>query len=204
MHCSMFFMKFTMKQMMNSDEKRSYLRMAVPGLKVRYNVFETEIFNAVPRLPRPKEAYTLLPNGGETLEPVFQLMLERLERIEMKLDYILRMMGRGVEERLFQYESMVQDISGGGLSFTHHESISTGKYLELCVYSAVGDMSPIFAVGKVCRVEFKEKEKCYLLGVEFSDIYEEDRQTIIRMVFDVERKLRRRVNINGSYSENPQ
>jgi len=179
---------------MSSDEKRSYLRMVVPGLKVRYNVFEAEAVIGMPRLPRLKEAYAILPNGDEDLEPIFQLMLERLERIEMKIDYLLRMMSRGVEEKLFQHESIVVDISGGGLSFTHRESISTGKYLELCIYSDVGDMSPIFAVGKVCRVEFKDKEKCYLLGVEFSDIYEEDRQTIIRMVFDIERKLRRRVN----------
>jgi len=177
--------------------------MSVPGLRARYNVLETEALTTVPRLPRLKEAYTILPNGDEELEPIFQIMLEKLERIEMKLDYILRMMSRGVEQKLFQHDSIVIDISGGGLSFAHPENISTGNYLELCIYSTIGDMSPIFAVGKVCRVEFKDKEKCYLLGVEFSDIYEEDRQIIIRMVFDAERKLRRRVNIDGNYSESP-
>ncbi|MEJ5300859.1 MAG: PilZ domain-containing protein [Thermodesulforhabdaceae bacterium] len=188
--------------MKTSDEKRSYLRMPIPGLKVKYNIVGTEGI-LIPRLPRPRDAYTMLPENIENIEPIFQLMFERLERIEMKLDYLLRMMSRGGQEKIFKYDSAVIDISGGGLSFTHCQGLSVGDVLELCIYSTAGEITPIFAVGKVCRVEYKDDGKYCLVGVEFSDIYEEDRQLIIRMIFDTERKSRRRVNTDESSSRNP-
>ncbi len=170
------------------DDKRQYLRIHIPGLIVKYNIIDTD--ENTLWLPRRHQIYTMIPEGIEDLEPVFQVILDRLERIENKIDHLLQWVGRGFDHKIFQYEDPIVDISGGGISINTKTDLEVGMLLELCIMSKIGDLSPIFAIGRVCRV-VKEKNN-NVVGIEFEDIYEEDRQAIVRMVFHAERKLRRK------------
>ncbi len=190
------------------DERREYLRIRVPGLIARYNVLDTD--DALLFLPRRQQTYTVSPEGEEELEPVFQLILEKLERLELKIDHLLQWVGRGEDRKAFQYTHPVVDISGGGISLWSDAPLEVGKLLEICILSEIGEMPPLFVIGRVCWIKEEETGAPTLsshlllhpplvegarqqrfVGVEFEDIYEEDRQTIVRMVFHAERKYRK-------------
>ncbi len=169
--------------MVGNEDKRNYLRINIPHLKVKYNVLSKDK-NAV--LPRKRACYQLSPEDEADIEPVFKVILDKLESLEIKVDYLLKWLGKKEGEKPFQYEADVVDISGGGLSCKAGEKLEEDTMLELCITSEVGDTAPIFAIGRVCWTKDDN-----LVGICFEDIYEEDRQVIMRMIFHAERKLRK-------------
>ncbi len=168
---------------MGSEDKRSYLRINIPHLKVRYNVLSKDK-SAV--LPRRRAVYQLSPDEEADIDPVFKVILDKLENLEIKVDYLLKWLGREKGEKPFQHEADVIDIGGGGLSFKADEKLEEETMLELCITSEVGDTAPIFAIGRVCWTKDDN-----MVGICFEDIYEEDRQAIMRMIFHAERKLKK-------------
>ena len=90
------------------------------------------------------------------------------------------------------FKAFTRDISGGGLMFETDRDILAGSELELEIYQpSNGSKKVIFSVYVIAKVTwtkeiekdaFEEGENRYRVGVEFSEIKEEDRQRIINFV----------------------
>jgi len=91
-----------------------------------------------------------------------------------------------------QFKVFTRDISGGGLMFETDLDIPAGSELELEIYQPSDkDKEVFFSIHTVARVawikgiekdSFEEGENRHQVGVEFSEIKEEDRQRIINFV----------------------
>lgn len=91
-----------------------------------------------------------------------------------------------------EFKAFTRDISGGGLMFETDRDIPAGSELELEIYQPSGREKEVFfsihAVAKVAWIKgiakdtFEEGENRYQVGVEFSEIKEEDRQRIVNFV----------------------
>ncbi len=90
------------------------------------------------------------------------------------------------------FKALTKDINAGGLMFETESDISEESELELQIYQPMdSDKSVIFSIfvlGKVkwtTKIEndnFEEGENKYRIGIEFSEIKEEDRQRITTYV----------------------
>ncbi|OGW30404.1 MAG: hypothetical protein A2X54_01120 [Nitrospirae bacterium GWF2_44_13] len=91
-----------------------------------------------------------------------------------------------------EFKAFTRDISGGGLMFETDRDIPAGSELELEIYQPSNSGKRIiFSVHVIAKVAwtraiekdaFEEGENRYQVGVEFSEIKEEDRQRIVNFV----------------------
>ena len=91
-----------------------------------------------------------------------------------------------------EFKAFTRDISGGGLMFETDSNIPAGSELELEIYQPSNSGKRIiFSVHVIAKVAwtkgiekdaFEEGENRYQVGVEFSEIKEEDRQRIVNFV----------------------
>ncbi len=91
-----------------------------------------------------------------------------------------------------KFKALTRDISAGGLMFETERDISKDTKVELEICQPMNrDKTMIFCIpvlGKIRRVReidkdnFEPGENKYKVGVEFSEIKEEDRQKIIKYV----------------------
>ncbi len=170
---------------------REYLRVCIPELSVLYNELPAgsgpPFFLGFGARKEPS-----VEREGPVEDPVISAILESLAKLESKVDRILGYLERqGTPKPAYAYQGRVVDISGGGVSFATLSLHSVGTYLELCLIPEVGDPRPIYAVGKICWLEpapEKDHEAGHHVGVKFVEIDEADRQTIIRLVFQMQRK----------------
>jgi c-di-GMP-binding flagellar brake protein YcgR len=91
-----------------------------------------------------------------------------------------------------EFKAFTRDISGGGLMFDTDRDIPAGSELELEIYQPSNSgKNIIFSVHAAAKVTwtrgiekdaFEEGENRYQVGVEFSEIKEEDRQRIVNFV----------------------
>lgn len=91
-----------------------------------------------------------------------------------------------------EFKAFTRDISGGGLMFETDRDIPAGSELELEIYQpSNSEKKIIFSVHAAAKAAwtksiekdvFEEGENRYQVGVEFSEIKEEDRQRIVNFV----------------------
>ncbi len=170
---------------------REYLRVRIPELSVLYNELP-------PGLSPPfflgfgERKEPLVERDVPLEDPALAALMESLAKLESKVDRILGYLERqGAVKPAYVHQGQVVDISGGGLSFATLSLHPVGAYLELCLVPQVGDPRPIYAIGKVCWVEpapEKVGSEAHHVGVKFVEIDETDRQAIIRLVFQLQRK----------------
>ncbi|MEJ5363730.1 MAG: PilZ domain-containing protein [Desulfosoma sp.] len=170
---------------------REYLRVRIPELSVLYNELPAGSsppfflgFGERREPPAEREA--------PVEDPGLAAVMESLAKLEAKVDRILGYLERhGALKPSYAHQGQVVDISGGGVSFATLSLHPVGAYLELCLIPQVGDPRPIYAIGKICWVEpvpEKAGSGAHHLGVKFVEIEEADRQAIIRLVFQLQRK----------------
>ncbi len=170
---------------------REYLRVRIPELSVLYNELPPGVsppfFLGFGERRAPQADH-----DGVVEDPGLATVMESLAKLESKIDRILGHLERqGAAKPAYAHRGQVMDISGGGVSFTTTSLHPVGAYLELCLVPQVGDPRPIYAIGKICWVEpGSEKAACeaHNVGVKFVEIEEGDRQALIRLVFQLQRK----------------
>lgn len=91
---------------------------------------------------------------------------------------------------LESFSATTTDISGGGILFGCDHPLNIGDMLETFIY--IGDNQTVVAVGRVVRaVEQSAASKYrYVVGLEFENIRENERDKIIKYIFNQQRELR--------------
>ncbi len=100
--------------------------------------------------------------------------------------------GHLVPETFRGFKAFTRDISAGGLMFETDRNIPEGSYLEMEIYQPiVHNKKMIFSINvlaktiwtsKIIKHDFQKWENRYKVGIEFSEIKEEDRQKIRNFV----------------------
>lgn len=140
--------------------------------------FETEIVAKV----REKINLLKLRRLGE----VKNLQRRNFYRVKSDLDVIVRMSGDVIFE-----ETIILDISGGGLKFLSRQDFKLGDLVELNITLLGEDLDLEAKVIKVDKIGFGKSE----VSVEFYDLYEDDQNVIVKYVFEKQRReIKRRNN----------
>ncbi len=178
-------------------QEREYLRVKISGLMVNYDVLPEDGMAPLAMGLEKRDVSFPRESLRETLgenDAMQNLIVGYLQRIEAKLDRLIGSMERESSGKTYHFSGEVIDIGGGGLSMKTRENHPVGTVLDLCIFAAYGDPRPVFGLGRVCRMQESPGEEgkapSYILGVEFTQLDEDDRRAIVRLVFQTERKQR--------------
>lgn len=91
-----------------------------------------------------------------------------------------------------EFKAFTQDISAGGLMFENERNISEEEQLELEIYQpmncgkkkilSIPVLSKVIWIRQIEKDNFEKGENKYKIGIEFSEIKEEDRERIAKYV----------------------
>ncbi len=126
---------------------------------------------------------------------VFVTELERYQRRQFyRLNCIVDMSCRLTEGDDALYSGVIIDISGGGLRFNSEKQFEPGAQLTAYFRLAAGEAEKNFALLSrfVSSSRLVNRESGYENRLEFLDINENAREAIVKYIFEVDRKRRKR------------
>lgn len=87
----------------------------------------------------------------------------------------------------------ILDISGGGAKFNSNTDVSTDRYMYVSFKLASDTVhETINVIARRVRSEYKSDKRIYEHRIEFLFKESEDRETIIKYIFDEERRIRKK------------
>ncbi len=120
-------------------------------------------------------------------------LMELFVAIDEKLDRILSHLGSKAVDRasqLMSKEPVPVNISGSGMLFPERRKIDEGEFLKMEILIPVFPYFVIPVLAKVCRVE-EASGGGYRIAVDFKDIHEDDRDTLIHYILSRQRRMLR-------------
>jgi c-di-GMP-binding flagellar brake protein YcgR len=119
------------------------------------------------------------------------LLYRLIYQANLKMDRILAILENRDTDRYESVDTEYVNISGSGMKFTASRGFSTGDILALRIYLPLVSSTWMTVLGKVkSSTELPTKEG-YGTAIQFIELSEDDRETIIRHVFKRERELLR-------------
>ncbi|MDP8224551.1 MAG: PilZ domain-containing protein [Candidatus Lernaella stagnicola] len=127
----------------------------------------------------------------------------RLAAIEAKLDALVNYLTqRDMEETWGPVQPV--NISAGGVMFPFDQSVEAGTLLKIALLMQTMPPHPIVCVSEVIRTRDPDpswgSEKAFRIAARFVDIDPEDRDRIVRRVFEVQRMFLRLARERGETS----
>lgn len=183
---------------MSSLNKREHFRvkMIVPVRWQALNEEETELVKKgygstlyrQDDLPSPIDDFLEQVAPGSEEEQLYR----SLQYINNKLDYIIdQLLYTSVESSAGQ--DNVVDISASGLKFTSQEHIDTGTLIKVNMIMPGTFQYQMDFIAEVVRVE--ERDKGFIVAAKIVQIDEDSRESIVKVVFQKQRKDIRRKRI---------
>ena len=177
-----------------TTNEREYLRVEVSGLKAYFNFIKEKDSRSLFLQFAERKMVPSVEIEGEA-DPFREFVISSLQRLETKIDFLIRHLQREQFGQPYQFQADVFNIGGGGLNLSTTVLCSVGTLLDLCVFAEYGNAFSVYAIGKVQWVDKQRTETeeiKYNVGVEFVEINEDDREALFRTIFDLDRKQKRR------------
>lgn len=167
-----------------TDQKRNFSRVETffPGrLRILSPGEETPLFQGCPGCDKPLGT-ALRPKGANLPEA----LLDFLETINAKLDMLLSLVNRDHLESTFPVAMNVVEISGAGLIFMADRNFALDDRLEIVLFLNQFPLQMAGAMGRIHRREERAGKAAW--AVDFTEIREQDRETVVRYVFQQQRE----------------
>ncbi len=144
------------------------------------------------------EAFSFDWSSIEDEEDFDPVLVKILFRLDQKIDIVLarqdeilkKITSQDHEEDVYETGECV-DISGTGVNMLIARNLSNGTLLELNIEPPIHPAIQIIALGKITRVSpSRDNEKSgYEISVEFTAINEDDREALIKYIFQRQSEL---------------
>lgn len=179
-----------------TKEEREFLRVKVSGIKAYFNFLEEKescslfLSFAKRKTVSPREGL------GET-SPFEESLLSSVQRLESKIDFLIRQLDRERYGVPYEFRADVIDIGGGGVNLLSPVPCTAESFLDICLFAECGNSPSIYTIGQVQWVREETGEGGsiqYRVGVEFVEIEEDDREALFRAIFDLDRRQKRQLN----------
>lgn len=167
-----------------SEQKRTYSRVETffPGrLRILAPGEENPLYQGCSGC-EPAQGTALRPKGTNLPESV----LDFLETINAKLDMLLSLANRGHLESSFPVAVNIVEISGAGLIFTADREFALDDRLEVVLFLSQFPLQMAGALGRIHRRDDRAGRSAW--AVDFTFIREQDREAIVRFVFQQQRE----------------
>lgn len=145
-----------------------------------------EIYTGVQKFQK-RQHYRL----GYNLELTCQILTE--EEAELLTELGSSEAGRESFSKKGFIKGITLDISGSGIHFLSNCAMEQGKYI-LCNFSVMvqGEEKPLSIVSQlICSRELPNRKNTYEHQVQFGNITNQDREELIRFIFEEERRYRK-------------
>jgi len=127
---------------------------------------------------------------NEALSDMNSPLIPMLLSLDKKLDMIISLLDeKGEKQKMLQKKTIKVNIGGMGLRFPAEEQFKKGDILELKMGFPLVPPVNILALGEVVRTEKEQgEEQLFQTAIKFAVIDEEDRERIIRYIFQRQRE----------------
>jgi len=185
-----------------SQQRRQYVRVK-DVVRLTYEVIpESSLIEARQRMNflrnQDADRYPFRPRPvGQLIDsdssPAYRSLAEGIAKLDQKLDYLIFLVDKLGDSAVGQSsgDTIRCNISGSGMMFASNDKFSVGTYLRLSILLGSYNVTkPIHVIAKVLRVTGQDAEygpQPYRVSMHFEDIADEDRETIIQHIFEVQR-----------------
>lgn len=192
---------------------RTHLRVDA-FLIIEYNKITEENFlekrkRYIQHMSPDREGYVFIPsrNISEDIESQTNLppeIINEIQGIHRKLDFIIRLLGKSDKENIFNREPVEVNLSGSGMKFRCKEGFVSGDFLDIKLVLPISSGILIELIGQVVRCNSLIEEKTDSVkglnevAIKFIAINEDDREFIIRYIFKRQRELLRAEEDNSA------
>lgn len=160
------------------------LKASFVGTDGAVYMFETEV---IKRLKREVPMIALTYPGKENL---IKIQRRKFVRIETSVDCAVHT----ADDRINPFVTVTEDISAGGAAIILPPHAQVKEGLEFIAHLVLplqsGESSYVKVKSKIIRIIEKDERK--VASIEFIDIQEQDRRTIIRFCFDRQLAMRKK------------
>ncbi len=120
-------------------------------------------------------------------------IVQLLVNIDRKLNMILGSFNAHAREIGVGKDAIIENISGSGAKLSGEEEVGIGEILRLEIVLPTFPISPVTILGEVIRVKRPDNARGgrFEIVVKFTEITEEDRDSLIRYVFQKQREMLR-------------
>jgi len=120
-------------------------------------------------------------------------IVQLLINIDRKLNVILDSVDTSGKNVMREKKATIENISGAGAKISCEEELAVGDILRIELILPTFPISPIIVFGEAVRVEESDvsRKKDFGVVVKFTTIREDDRDTLVRYVFQKQRELLR-------------
>lgn len=148
-------------------------------MESRTSGFAYHIFKGTSKL---KDTY------GQEIEETEILMLRILLDVKSRLNRVLNLLEEKDSERLpTMDQGYTEDISAGGILFRGKRGLNLGQKLKLILEIPIFLGIEIEALGEAVNLPTPEEEGVSLAGIKFLYIAEEDKELLVKYIFDRQR-----------------
>jgi hypothetical protein len=194
----------------NSEENRNSVRI-LDSFTINYNIITQKEYNKkatlyisrrTARRPGSKssevEAFSFDWSHIEDevdFDPVLVKILfymdQKIDKIIANQEKILNKVDTAEEEQDISETGECIDISGSGVNMLVTEELNQGSLLELNIKLPINPPIQIILLGKLSRIcQSKDKDNNYFeTSITFTAINEDDRESLIRYIFQRQREL---------------
>lgn len=173
--------------------ERQYFRTSV-RLTVRYGedtdsarqamAMDREMWSMQSRLEESARGVLEKQSLPESMLP----LMDVIRWMDFKLDMVLYHLRMREHDLHFPHQLDIMDISGSGLGVAGVQALETGRRILLAVNLPNSPWRPLYAVGEVVRRDKREEADSDLVGINFVEIADADRERIIRFTFEQQRR----------------
>ncbi|MDY7032361.1 MAG: PilZ domain-containing protein [Thermodesulfobacteriota bacterium] len=201
--------KFPLIKMMPEDElestqRRNFVRIE-DSLPCVYTVlsrddYEKSTKDYLNRYPDKSEIQSLLSKiwhhereVGDEANETEMVFVQLLINIDRKLSMVLDVLNQEKKIPMEGREARVIDMSGSGVKFFCKEVLALEQLLKIEMVLPTFPVSPITVFGDVTRVEKEDNdgESGFNIIVQFTTINEDNRDSLIRYIFQRQREILR-------------
>ena len=181
---------------MISKENRSYVRGDIL-FKVKFSLltrkaYENEERTKAGRLSLKESPQEIFVTESEESKAsaIDGNLINFLLQLDEKLDQILALLSKGDAKKMSPEEGLGINISGSGMNMIVDKPYDPGMIIHAKFFLTKSHFLFMDVFGEIVRMIPSEEKggKRYELGVEFLDLCEADRESIITAVFQQERK----------------
>ncbi|RFU69078.1 flagellar brake protein [Bacillus sp. V59.32b] len=161
------------------------LKITLVAAKKAIYVFDTEV------LGRVKERIAMIQLSHPPKDSIIKIQRREFVRVETAIDTVVHPQASEFQP----FKAITEDISAGGTALLISKDIILQSGSSIFVWFALplksGEIHYFKVKSKVIRIS-EEKERFNILSIEFTEMSEGDRQTLIRYIFEREVEMKKK------------
>ena len=172
-----------------SSSKRKFFRSPVSA-KTRVRLIEDAQLKHIRKRFNLQMILDSYMEADSSMAPLMNMVMDMFQHIDDKLERICEKLEQDEPRNRSLDVVDTVDISGSGVSLLVRECVEVGRMVHLCMWLTGSHCGTIEVLGRIVRIAPHEgsEEGVYVMGIEFVDLSEPEKDLLVKYTFSQQRK----------------